>query len=73
MPLFWENVDQGYSGIDLTTLITNDSVVIWKPEFTFPDASQVNILSEVRHSLSSFIIAFVIFNTSFTVVEYVLC
>ena len=47
MPLFWNNVPFSYSGVDLSALLMNDSVVMWKPELTFPDASESTILSEV--------------------------
>jgi len=47
MPLFWDHVPYSYSGVDLTALITNQTIVIWKPELTFPDASDVNVVSQV--------------------------
>lgn len=54
MPLYWEHVPFSYSGVDLTALLTNQSIVMWKPIFTFTDASEVNILSEVRLNNSTF-------------------
>jgi hypothetical protein len=47
MPLYWENIEESYSGVDLTAVITNQSVVIWRPELTFPDASSIDVLSSV--------------------------
>ncbi len=48
MPLFWKNTQLTFTGIDLTILLQNDSVVMWKPQLTFPDASEVTMLGEVR-------------------------
>lgn len=46
MPLFWDNVPFSYSGFDLTTILTNQSTVLWRPEIVFPDAESVNVMSE---------------------------
>lgn len=46
MPLFWEYADDlAYSGVDLTRMLTNDSVVMWLPEVTFPDAAELSVQS----------------------------
>lgn len=50
MPLFWKNTQLTFTGIDLTILLQNDSVIMWKPQLTFPDASEVTMLGEVRES-----------------------
>lgn len=45
MPLLWEHIPWSDSGIDLTRILTNDSVVMWLPQVTFPDASQLSVQS----------------------------
>lgn len=49
MPLFWEKIESSYTGLDLNHVLANDSVIMWKPLLTFPDASEVNMLSDVSN------------------------
>eukprot|EP01031_Cornospumella_fuschlensis_P032707 gene32707-39542_t len=48
MPVFWAHTDNQTreTGIDLTTIITNDSIALWMPEIRFPDASSVTYQAE---------------------------
>lgn len=46
MPLFWEEVPFSYSGFDITTILTNQSTVLWRPEIVFPDAQGVEVMAE---------------------------
>lgn len=48
MPLFWEQVPYAFSGVDLTAALKNESIVMWRPHLTFPDAADATLLSEVR-------------------------
>lgn len=46
MPAFWDYVDNtSYSGFDLTSILKNDSIVMWLPEVTFPDAGALSVQS----------------------------
>lgn len=47
MPEFWAYAQGSWSGIDLTRVLTNDSIVMWLPEVTFPDATDLNIVTAV--------------------------
>lgn len=40
---FWENIPMGF--IDLSTLLTNDSVTIWRPMPSFPDLVGADLFS----------------------------
>jgi len=54
MSLFWDNLNTGYSGYDISTILTNQSMAMWKPQLTFPDAASIVVSSEVstyRHQL----------------------
>lgn len=45
---FWLYADpDAYSGVDLTRLLTNDSIVMWLPEVTFPDAADLSVETAV--------------------------
>lgn len=46
MPVFWNKTSpltQAY-GIDLTTILLNDSIIVWQPQIRFPDAADLNIM-----------------------------
>lgn len=47
MDLFWEHMTFSYSGTDLTSILTNQSVVMWLPQVVFPDASDLHMQTEV--------------------------
>jgi hypothetical protein len=47
MELFWLNTRVSFTGYDVTRLITNQSVALWRPEVTFPDAAEMIMTSEV--------------------------
>lgn len=46
MPDFWKHVPSSFSGFDITTMLINESVVLWKPTIVFPDAQTTNVMSE---------------------------
>lgn len=43
---FWEHVPTSYSGFDVTSMLTNDSIVMWRPTIVFPDANAVEVMAE---------------------------
>lgn len=51
MELFWEYTRVSFTGYDVTRLLTNQSVVMWRPEITFPDAAMLTMSSEVCNIL----------------------
>lgn len=43
---FWNYVPSTYSGFDITTMLSNDSIVIWRPTIVFPDAQGIEVMAE---------------------------
>jgi len=58
MPEFWSHIHAAgglgfsFSGYDVSTLMLNQSLALWRPQLTFPDAASLNMNSEVTHSAS---------------------
>eukprot|EP01033_Poteriospumella_lacustris_P004249 gene4249-3032_t len=50
---FWKNVPESYSGFDVTAMLTNDSIVMWRPTIVFPDANVVEVMAETLTILPS--------------------
>ena len=49
MPVFWNSVSPAMrkAGIELTMLLTNDSVGMWLPDIRFHDVVEVDYVVEV--------------------------
>ncbi len=49
MPVFWNSVSPAMrkAGIELTMLLTNDSVGMWLPDIRFHDVTEVDYVVEV--------------------------